>query len=739
MSNLTTGLELLIPDPEPRGDSYRWGRITKVDPLAVVLEGEEAEIFPSDSTWECVVGERVYVQLRGTRATVVGMSGAGLPKKKIGEEIENAVTPVQDAVTEMIARLNDPVMGLDATQAKANAAASKAEDARQAAADAHNEAMGASAASVAAVQEAARAAGIAAGKSDSWISAAEPPVELRKQTTLWIDLTGGANTPKRWNSIAWVAIPDKAAVDAANAAVAADQKAAQALTSADGKSTVFYQSAVPVSPKQGDRWYNLAGKAQIYTGSTWRDTTPGEGFVPQLDIGRATIGDMQVGRLTGENSSWKTSAINSLLANTAFIRRIFSSQVSVGPMNVIDDPGLLDVELRARRAGLSGDIVTASSRDGINNFRVTNPGSKVANICLTNSSDPTQDFYAGGATVTPGTKIRLKVSVQTYTGIQWRWTAWVVKSDGARQYIAISPYFTQSNSIQVYESEWTVPESLASATFGIQFAAGTTAAWAEVSQFEAMPLVGAIQIADGAVTAPKITASELLSAKVGEFLKITTSMLEAGGAKITGTMLAAIVQITNRLIAGDPAGDRTELNSTGIHLWKGGEERVRLSTDSDNGLQVWNPGANILMDASSMMFGSGVFAKTSTTQLTPGGFPNWGAWTMIQLGTWTAPTPRCASFFDVSYANDTTLQNNSIRAALVLIGGGKEIVLSDTNPSGNYFGGIGSRGSGAILGYTSSLTPGVAYTVRAQFQSRRTPSGVGDVWITPITAVIFPN
>ncbi|MFQ6150814.1 hypothetical protein ACLMJS_10310, partial [Bifidobacterium adolescentis] len=55
----------------------------------------------------------------------------------------------------------------------------------------------------------------------------------RKASTLWIDTTNGANTPKRWNGSAWVAVTDKAATDAANAAVKANTAAKTAQDTAD--------------------------------------------------------------------------------------------------------------------------------------------------------------------------------------------------------------------------------------------------------------------------------------------------------------------------------------------------------------------------------------------------------------------------------------------------------------------------------------------------------------------------
>lgn len=58
---------------------------------------------------------------------------------------------------------------------------------------------------------------------------------------LWIDTTGGANAPKRWNGAAWIGATDKVATDAAAAAAAAQ---ATANTKADASALASLQSTV---------------------------------------------------------------------------------------------------------------------------------------------------------------------------------------------------------------------------------------------------------------------------------------------------------------------------------------------------------------------------------------------------------------------------------------------------------------------------------------------------------------
>lgn len=132
-----------------------------------------------------------------------------------------------------------------ATQAKATA-----DSAAQSATDAANAARKANTA-------AAAAAGVANGKADVLIQSTAPDASMRKPTTLWIDTTGGANTPKRWNGSAWVAVTDKAATDAANAAVKANTAAKTAQDTADKA-----QTAAANAQSQANQAQAAAKKAQ---------------------------------------------------------------------------------------------------------------------------------------------------------------------------------------------------------------------------------------------------------------------------------------------------------------------------------------------------------------------------------------------------------------------------------------------------------------------------------------------
>lgn len=68
---------------------------------------------------------------------------------------------------------------------------------------------------------ASNAATLAGSKGKVLVQTATPAAADQLAQNLWIDITGGANLPKRWNGSAWAPVTDKVATDAANAAASA--------------------------------------------------------------------------------------------------------------------------------------------------------------------------------------------------------------------------------------------------------------------------------------------------------------------------------------------------------------------------------------------------------------------------------------------------------------------------------------------------------------------------------------
>lgn len=244
--------------------------------------------------------------------------------------------------------------------------------------------------------DAATAAGIAGGKADVLIQSTAPATAMRKATTLWIDTTSGANTPKRWNGSAWVTVTDKAATDAATAAANADAKAQQALTAAgsaqstaDGaltmagsKSKVFYSTSAPsgTGTAVNDLWRRQDASKNIigewyWTGTVWQATQITTDVISNLDVGKLTAGSAII----------QTAVINKIAAQTATVIELNADRITAGTLaaerlNVTDLAARIAtvIQLNADRI-TSGTIATGR-------LNATEVAAAVANVIQLNAS-----------------------------------------------------------------------------------------------------------------------------------------------------------------------------------------------------------------------------------------------------------------------------------------------------------------------------------------------------------------
>ena len=121
--------------------------------------------------------------------------------------------------------------------------------------------------------DAATAAGIANSKGKTIIQSTAPAAADRLPQNLWIDTASGKNTPKKWETNKWVAVTDKVAVDAANAAAVADGKAVAAKAAADAAAAV-----------------GTTNKAAIQAETTAR-TNADKALGQRIDTIEASVGD----------------------------------------------------------------------------------------------------------------------------------------------------------------------------------------------------------------------------------------------------------------------------------------------------------------------------------------------------------------------------------------------------------------------------------------------------------------
>lgn len=157
---------------------------------------------------------------------------------------------------------------------------------------------------VTAAQQAAQAAATAAcAKGEVIYGTAAPAADKRLAQNLWIDTTGNANTPKRWNGSAWVAVTDKVATDAAAAAAnaltqvatKAEASAVQALsTTVDQHGTTLTSQGQSITELRNTIGGLGAGGLDAAPGATWQFDTSVEGWAATNATLTAGTGSMTI-------------------------------------------------------------------------------------------------------------------------------------------------------------------------------------------------------------------------------------------------------------------------------------------------------------------------------------------------------------------------------------------------------------------------------------------------------------
>ena len=200
----------------------------------------------------------------------------------------------------------------DAAKSNAQAAQSSADTAKANAQAAQDTADSARTDAQTASEAAAIAAGIANGKGDVIIQSEEPATDMRKQTTLWIDTTAGANTPKKWDGGAWVVLTDKAATEAAVAAVAAHTAAIAAQSAADDAQAAAWTAQVTADDASAAAWTAqiTADDAQAAAATAQQAADDAQADVDSLGD---TVGEVQV-TVANLSSTIEQTATDILLA-----------------------------------------------------------------------------------------------------------------------------------------------------------------------------------------------------------------------------------------------------------------------------------------------------------------------------------------------------------------------------------------------------------------------------------------
>ena len=338
-----------------------------------------------------------------------------------------------------------------ATQAKATA-----DQAAQAATDAAGTAQKANTA-------AAAAAGIANGKADVLIQSTAPDTSMRKSTTLWIDTTNGANTPKKWNGSTWVPVTDKAATDAANAAVKANDAAKKAQdtansaataaanaasqanqanaaalkaqTTADGKNLIYRGPDEPAHDglKPGDLWWKQAVNSTHVTQIlTWDGTKFARFDLAANDI--VAVGTISAGHLASNSVTTDKIVSGSVNADKLAANSVDADKMVAGAITAdkLAANSVTAVKIAART--ITSDKVAAGQFRGyvftgavFQSSEAANTGVKLNSTALQMwDSNHNQTVYLDGEgksnvltgtfqTRTSGHRVRISPDYQSYT------------------------------------------------------------------------------------------------------------------------------------------------------------------------------------------------------------------------------------------------------------------------------------------------------------------------------------
>lgn len=264
--------------------------LQKVDAVTTAHDATVTELDALQSSFEGLSGDlsAATTDLSSFKQTVANADAA------LGTRIDNLTTTVNNNNTAVNGRIANVETSVTTLEGNVNTKTSQL----QSSLDTTNT-------NVTAAANAANAANtLAGGKGKVLYQSTAPSTEDRLSQNLWIDTTGNANTPKRWNGTAWVAVTDKIATDAlaaANAAVAT--VATKADASAVDTLTTRVSTAEGTITSQGTRVTNLENSVNhAATGLSTKASTTAlntlDGKVTTID-GKTTANTNDITSLSG--------------------------------------------------------------------------------------------------------------------------------------------------------------------------------------------------------------------------------------------------------------------------------------------------------------------------------------------------------------------------------------------------------------------------------------------------------
>ena len=341
---------------------------------------------------------------------------------------------------------------------------------------------------------------------------------------------------------------DKATADALGARNAADQATAK-MSSLDGKVTIGARDPLPADGQgkvAGSLWWvqgadGKLGQAFTWNGTVWRLSQAGTNFIGDKAIGSAQIGDAAIGSaqiadasitdakigglsvsklmVTG-GAKMPQAVIDVITSDSAFLGAVAAHSVSVDPENMVREPLFASSPSSVWTVSDSRAVTLAAAVSGA-------PGALVTGVRFVNAAGAqTWAQVTQKITFPAGKRWVLRMTYRYNSG-----NAGTLVATAAAKEICRPVYKTNDYGWRTEEWSWTPDVGAVSSMFQVSATAGCRAEVAFVSLTEA---VGATKLAPGSVTSDAIYASKELWAKLAAFASVTTDMLTAGKATITG-------------------------------------------------------------------------------------------------------------------------------------------------------------------------------------------------------------
>lgn len=341
---------------------------------------------------------------------------------------------------------------------------------------------------------------------------------------------------------------DKAVADALGARNAADQATAR-MSSLDGKVTIAARAPLPADGQgkaAGSLWWvqdadGKLGQAFVWNGTVWRLSQAGTNFIGDKAIGSAQIGDAAIGSaqiadasitdakigglsvsklmVTG-GAKMPQAVIDVITSDSAFLGAVAAHSVSVDPENMVREPLFASSPSSAWTVSDVKTVTLAATVSGA-------PGALVTGVRFANP--------AGAQTWAQVTqKIAFPAGKRWVLRMTYRYNSGnsgALVATAAAKEVCRPVYKANDYGWRTEEWSWTPDVGVTSTMFQLSATAGGRAEVAFVSLTEA---VGATKLAPGSVTSDAIYASKELWAKLAAFAAVTTDMLTAGKATITG-------------------------------------------------------------------------------------------------------------------------------------------------------------------------------------------------------------